>query len=125
MVTINQLIKFIRRKKKKKSKSPILSGKPLLKGVCMKVYTVKPKKPNSAIRKVAKIKVSNKKETIAYIPGQGHNLQKYSVVMVRGGRVKDLAGVQYHLVRGKYDFISKENFLRKKRRSKYGVSKKK
>lgn len=95
---------------------------PQKKGVCLKVYTRTPKKPNSALRKVAKIKLSNKKRVEAYIPGIGHNLQQYSVVLMRGGRVKDLPGVRYHLIRGKYDCQSVKN--RKTRRSLYGTKKK-
>jgi small subunit ribosomal protein S12 len=91
------------------------------KGVCLKVYTRTPKKPNSAIRKIAKVKLTNKFEVIAYIPGMTHNLQEHSVVLIRGGRVKDLPGVRYHIVRGKYDFQGLQN--RKKSRSKYGTKK--
>jgi len=98
-----------------------MKGRPQLKGVCLKVYTTKPKKPNSAIRKVAKVRLSIGKSVIAYIPGQGHNLQEHSVVLIRGGRVKDLPGVQYHIIRGKYDFTSTETFARSNRRSKFGV----
>jgi small subunit ribosomal protein S12 len=91
--------------------------------VCVKVYTTKPKKPNSAIRKVAKVKLTTGENTIVYVPGQGHNLQQHSVVLVRGGRVPDLPGVQYHILRGKYDFVAKERFERSARRSKFSVKK--
>jgi len=123
MSTIQQLIKYKKQKKKCKTKSPALEKNPQRKGVCLKVYTRTPKKPNSAIRKIAKIRLTNKFRIIAYIPGEGHNLQEHSVVLVRGGRVKDLPGVRYHIVRGKYDFqgLSK----RKKSRSKYGTKKSK
>jgi len=96
---------------------------PQKKGVCLKVTTMKPKKPNSAIRKIAKVRLTTGKDVLCYIPGQGHRLQKHSVVLVRGGRVPDLPGVHYHAVRGKYDFIGPETFLRKAGRSKYGLSK--
>jgi len=107
--------------KSKRSKAPALKKCPQKKGICLKVYTMTPKKPNSAIRKVAKIHVSNKLRLVAYIPGIGHNLQEHAVVLLRGGRVKDLPGVKYHLVRGKYDLSSV--ILRRKRRSKYGTKK--
>lgn len=110
-----------RGKKKHYNVSRSLQGRPHLKAVCLKVYTTKPKKPNSAIRKVAKVRLSTGKKTIIYIPGQGHNLQEHSVVLVRGGRVPDLPGVHYHAIRGKYDFTGKETFERAKRRSKYGI----
>lgn len=99
-----------------------MKGNPQKKGVCLKVYTRTPKKPNSAIRKIAKVRLTNKINIIAYIPGEGHNLQEHSVVLVRGGRVKDLPGVRYHLIRGKYDFQGLLN--RRKKRSKYGTKKK-
>nr|NP_038194.1 ribosomal protein S12 [Synura synuroidea]AAF36960.1 ribosomal protein S12 [Synura synuroidea] len=122
MATINQLtLKFSRKKKIKKKKTPALLGNPQQKGVCLKVYTRTPKKPNSALRKVAKIKLSNKKKIEAYIPGIGHNLQQYSVVLMRGGRVKDLPGVKYHLIRGVYDFQGVK--MRKTSRSCYGTKK--
>lgn len=126
MPTVNQLIKGIRRKKKKKCKTRVLQGKPQRKGVCFKVYTTNPKKPNSAIRKVAKVnflslKKYRRKQAIVYIPGQGHNLQKFSVVLVRAGRIKDLPGVKYKAVRGKYDFSFVESFKRSNARSKYGI----
>lgn len=104
-----------------RSKSPRLEEAPQKKGVCIKVYTTKPKKPNSAIRKIAKVFLSTKKYVTAYIPGQGHNLQQHSVVLIRGGRVPDLPGVRYHIIRGKYDFIGKETFDRSARRSKFSI----
>lgn len=122
MARIQQLIKFHRKKKLDRTKSPALEKNPQKKGVCLKVYTRTPKKPNSAIRKIAKVRLTNKLEIIAYIPGETHNLQEHSVILVRGGRVKDLPGVRYHLVRGKYDFQGLPN--RKKSRSKYGTKKK-
>ena len=109
--------------KRSYSKAPALNKNPQKKGVCTKVYTKTPKKPNSAIRKVARVKLTNKQEFIAYIPGEGHNLQEHSVVLVRGGRVKDLPGVRYHLIRGKYDLQPVANRLQ--RRSKYGAKKNK
>ncbi|MGX7458706.1 30S ribosomal protein S12 [Candidatus Vidania fulgoroideorum] len=118
MRTIIQLKKKIRKRRVLKKSSPALCANPFLKGVCTKVYTTTPKKPNSALRKVAKVKLSNLKEVICYIPGEGHSLQEHSVVLVRGGRVKDLPGVKYHLVRGIYDFEGVTN--RKTSRSKYG-----
>jgi small subunit ribosomal protein S12 len=134
MPTINQLIRKPRISNTKKTKSPALAvnwnnlrnrtiaGKnPFKRGVCTKVYTTTPKKPNSAVRKVAKVKLSNKMEVIAYIPGIGHNLQEHSVVLIRGGRVKDLPGVRYHIVRGKLDTAGTAN--RKQGRSKYGAKK--
>lgn len=120
MSTINQLIfKGKRKKKLKKAKTPALKKNPQLKGVCVKVYTRTPKKPNSALRKVAKIKLSTRQRVEVYIPGEGHNLQEYSVVLMRGGRVPDLPGVKYHLVRGKFDFKGVKD--RKQSRSKYGT----
>lgn len=122
MPTINQLlIKQPRKKKFKINKTPALVGNPQLKGVCLKVYTRTPKKPNSALRKVAKLRLSTKIKVEAYIPGEGHNLQEYSVALMRGGRVPDLPGVKYHLVRGKYDFKGVK--IRKQSRSKYGTKK--
>jgi len=121
MPTINQLITNTRKKKKKINRTLDLKQNPFKKGVCLKVFTKKPKKPNSALRKLARVKLSNKKEITAYIPGEGHNLQEYSVVLVRGGRVQDMPGVKYHLVRGVYDF--ERLLLRKKKRSKYGTKK--
>jgi len=117
--TINQLIRLGREPKKWKSKSPALEGCPQKRGVCIRVYTTTPKKPNSALRKVAKVRLSNGREVIAYIPGIGHNLQEHSVVLVRGGRVKDLPGVKYHIIRGALDAAGVEN--RRKSRSKYGA----
>ncbi|MGX7582736.1 30S ribosomal protein S12 [Candidatus Vidania fulgoroideorum] len=119
MSRINQIIKNRRKKKKKYSKSPALMKSPQKRGICIKVYTTTPKKPNSALRKVAKVKLSNKQEVICYIPGEGHNLQEHSVVLIRGGRVKDLPGVKYHIIRGSLDLLGVEG--RKSSRSKYGV----
>jgi small subunit ribosomal protein S12 len=125
MATMNQIARAIRHKKTKHRRSPALIGSPHKKAVCMKVYTTKPKKPNSAIRKVAKVRLSTGRKIIVYIPGQGHNLQQHSVVLIRGGRVPDLPGVRYHILRGKYDFLAKERFERSARRSKFSVKKKK
>ena len=108
-------------KKIRRKKTPALLGNPQQKGICVKVYTRTPKKPNSALRKVTKLKLSNKQKVESYIPGEGHNLQEYSVVLMRGGRVPDLPGVKYHLIRGKYDFKGVKN--RKQARSKYGTKK--
>ncbi len=119
MPTINQLVKKGRVNKKGKTKAPALQGNPLKRGVCTRVYTTTPKKPNSALRKVAKVRVTGGIEVIAYIPGVGHNLQEHSVVLIRGGRVKDLPGVRYHIVRGSLDTTGVEN--RKQGRSKYGA----
>jgi len=119
MPTINQLCKNIRKRKKKKLSSPALGRNPQKRGVCLKVFTRTPKKPNSALRKVARVRLSNGEIISAYIPGEGHNLQEYSSVLVRGGRVKDLPGVKYHLVRGCYDLTGLEK--RKTSRSKYGT----
>ncbi|MGX7583022.1 30S ribosomal protein S12 [Candidatus Vidania fulgoroideorum] len=119
MSTINQILKKKIKKRKKKNRNIALCRNPFKKGVCIKVYTTTPKKPNSALRKVAKVKLSNKREIICYIPGEGHNLQEHSSVLVRGGRVKDLPGVKYHLIRGVYDFKGIEK--RKNSRSKYGT----
>lgn len=121
MPTMNQLKKHTRKTKISRAKTPALDGCPHKKGVCLKVFIVTPKKPNSALRKVARVRLSNKKRVTAYIPGEGHNLQQYSTVLMRGGRVKDLPGIKYHLVRGKYDFIGIKN--RKVSRSKYGTKK--
>ncbi|MCS7245663.1 MAG: 30S ribosomal protein S12 [candidate division WOR-3 bacterium] len=121
MPTVNQLVRNPRRPKRKRSKAPALEGNPQKRGVCIRVYTTTPKKPNSALRKVAKVRLSNGREVIAYIPGEGHNLQEHSVVLVRGGRVKDLPGVKYHIVRGVYDAAGVEK--RKNSRSKYGTKK--
>lgn len=123
MSTLNQILKTYKRVKKVKlRKTPALNGNPQLKGVCLKVYTRTPKKPNSALRKVAKLKLSNRIKTEAYIPGEGHNLQEYSIVLIRGGRVQDLPGVKYHIIRGKLDFKGVKD--RKQSRSKYGTKKK-
>lgn len=119
MPTISQLIKTQRKKIKKKTKSPALKLCPQRRGVCTRVYTTTPKKPNSALRKVSRVRLSSGFEITAYIPGIGHNLQEHSVVLVRGGRVKDLPGVRYHIVRGCLDAAGVKN--RKKGRSKYGV----
>jgi len=132
MPTIHQLIKKPRQRKINKTRSPALqfyfnslknrpvfSASPFKRGVCVKVFTTTPKKPNSALRKVARVRLTNGKEVAAYIPGEGHNLQEHSVVIIRGGRVKDLPGVRYHIVRGILDFGGVEN--RKQQRSKYGA----
>ena len=119
MPTINQLVRNGRRVIKKKSKSPVLDGCPQKRGVCLIVRTMTPKKPNSALRKIARIRLSNGKEITAYIPGEGHNLQEHSIVLVRGGRVRDLPGVKYHVVRGVLDCAGVDG--RKKSRSKYGA----
>ena len=119
MPTINQLMNKKREKSKVKSKSPALKGGPLARGVCVRVFTQTPKKPNSALRKVARVKLSTGMEVTAYIGGEGHNLQEHSVVLVRGGRVKDLPGVKYHIVRGALDATGVEN--RKQSRSLYGT----
>ena len=119
MPTVNQLCKKIRKPKKRLEKSPALEKAPQKKGVCLKVFTKTPKKPNSALRKVARLRLSTKKRVTAYIPGEGHTLQEYSTVLMRCGRVKDLPGVKYHLVRGKFDFLGLKN--RKQARSKYGT----
>ena len=119
MSTSNQLFLKARRKKTHKNKTPALKGNPQKRAVCIKIFNRTPKKPNSALRKVAKVKFSNKRIVEAYIPGEGHNLQKYSVVLARGGRVKDLPGVRYHLIRGKLDFRGVKS--RKSSRSKYGI----
>ncbi len=119
MPTINQLVRKGRLKTKKKSSSPALKGSPQKRGVCVRVYTTTPKKPNSALRKVARVRLTNSIEITSYIPGVGHNLQEHSVVLVRGGRVKDLPGVGYHVVRGTLDAIGVQD--RKKSRSKYGA----
>lgn len=122
--TFNQLSKVERKRKKVRLYNLLaLEGCPQKKGICVRIRTTKPKKPNSAIRKIVKVKLSNNKMVIAYIPGQGgHDLQKYSTVLVRGGRVKDVPGLKYKLIRGKYDFSSTETIRRVNRRSKYGIS---
>jgi small subunit ribosomal protein S12 len=119
MPTINQLVRFGRRKLRSKSKAPALQNSPYRRGVCIQVMTRTPKKPNSAMRKVAKVRLTNGFEVIAYIPDEGHNLQEHSIVLVRGGRVKDLPGVRYHIVRGTLDAAGVEK--RRVSRSKYGV----
>ena len=121
MPTINQLIRLGRESYKAKSKSPALRGCPQRRGVCLQVKTQTPKKPNSALRKVARVRLTNAVEVTAYIPGEGHNLQEHSIVLVRGGRVKDLPGVRYHIVRGVLDTAGVTD--RKKSRSKYGAKK--
>ncbi len=119
MPTINQLIRKGRNAKKYKSKAPAMDACPQKRGVCTRVYTTTPKKPNSALRKVARVRLTNQIEVTAYIPGEGHNLQEHSIVLIRGGRVKDLPGVRYHIIRGAIDTAGVEN--RKKARSKYGA----
>ncbi len=119
MPTINQLVKHGRKKPTWKSKSPALEGCPQRRGVCLRVFTQTPKKPNSALRKVARVRLSNGNEVTAYIPGEGHNLQEHSLVLVRGGRVKDLPGVKYHIIRGALDAAGVEG--RRQGRSKYGA----
>ena len=119
MPTIEQLVRKGRQAKPKKSKTLALKGSPLRRGVCTRVYTTTPKKPNSALRKVARVRLTNGIEVSAYIPGEGHNLQEHSVVMIRGGRVKDLPGVRYHIVRGTLDTSGVQD--RRQRRSKYGA----
>ena len=121
MPTINQLIRNGRKKPLKKTKVPAMESCPQKRGVCTRVYTTTPKKPNSAMRKVARVRLTNGKEVNAYIPGEGHNLQEHSIVLVRGGRVKDLPGVRYHIVRGALDTAGVEGRLQ--RRSKYGGKK--
>lgn len=121
MPTTQQLVRYGRRKIFVKSKAPALTGAPQRRGVCVRVYTTTPKKPNSALRKVARVRLTNGFEVTSYIPGEGHNLQEHSVVLIRGGRVKDLPGVRYHIVRGTLDTLGVEN--RKKGRSKYGAKK--
>ena len=119
MPTINQLIRYGRKEKKWKSKTPALQGCPQKRGVCIRVFTTTPKKPNSALRKVTRVRLSNGYEVTAYIPGIGHNLQEHSVVLVRGGRVKDLPGVRYKVIRGALDCAGVEG--RRTSRSKYGT----
>ena len=119
MPTINPLCNNIRKLKKSVNRVPALEGAPQKKGVCLKVFIRTPKKPNSAQRKVARLRISTKKKISAYIPGEGHTLQEYSTVLMRGGRVKDLPGIKYHLIRGKYDFLGLKN--RRQARSKYGT----
>lgn len=119
MPTINQLVRKGRNKLKTKSKSPVLDACPQKRGVCLQVKTMTPKKPNSALRKIARVRLSNGKEVTVYIPGEGHNLQEHSIVLVRGGRVRDLPGVRYHILRGCLDASGVEN--RRRSRSKYGA----
>ncbi len=121
MPTINQLVRKGRKRSVKKTNTPALKGGPQKRGVCTRVYTSTPKKPNSALRKVARVRLTTGMEVTAYIPGMGHNLQEHSVVLVRGGRVKDLPGVRYHIVRGTLDTLGVED--RKQGRSKYGAKK--
>ncbi|MBI5970421.1 MAG: 30S ribosomal protein S12 [Deltaproteobacteria bacterium] len=119
MPTINQLVRKGRQKPRWKTASPALENCPQKRGVCVRVYTTTPKKPNSALRKVARVRLTNGMEVTSYIPGVGHNLQEHSVVMIRGGRVKDLPGVRYHIIRGKLDTMGVTD--RKQARSKYGA----
>jgi small subunit ribosomal protein S12 len=119
MPTINQLVRLGRKKSVKKTNTPALKGSPQKRGVCVRVYTTTPKKPNSALRKVARVRLTNGIEVTSYIPGIGHNLQEHSVVLIRGGRVKDLPGVRYHVIRGTLDTLGVSN--RRKGRSKYGA----
>ena len=121
MPTFHQLLKSERRRKLSTNNKLALRGNPQLRGTCVKLRIVKPKKPNSAQRKIAKVRLSTRRLILAYIPGQGHNLQEYSSVMVCGGRANDLPGVRFSLMRGKYDFGWKESFVRTKKRSKYGI----
>ena len=121
MPTINQLVRSARSKQLKRNKVPALENCPQKRGVCTRVYTTTPKKPNSALRKVARVRLTNGYEVTSYIPGEGHNLQEHSVVLIRGGRVKDLPGVRYHIVRGVLDTQGVED--RRQRRSKYGAKK--
>jgi small subunit ribosomal protein S12 len=123
MSTINQLIRKPRKRKKLKTDVPALKGSPQKRGVCTRVYTTTPKKPNSALRKVCKVRLTSGFEVISYIGGEGHNLQEHSVVLIRGGRVKDLPGVRYHTIRGTLDTAGVDD--RKQRRSKYGAKKSK
>lgn len=119
MPTINQLVRAGRKTAAKKDKAPALEKNPQKRGVCTRVYTTTPKKPNSALRKVARVRLTNGYEVTAYIPGEGHNLQEHSIVLIRGGRVKDLPGVRYHIIRGKLDAAGVAD--RKQSRSKYGA----
>lgn len=119
MPTISQLVRYGREAVRKKSKTPALEGSPQKRGVCVRVYTTTPKKPNSALRKVARVRLTNGMEVTAYIPGVGHNLQEHSIVLIRGGRVKDLPGVRYHIIRGTLDAAAVQG--RRQSRSKYGM----
>ena len=121
MPTINQLVRQGRKGVKRKTSAPALTGSPQKRGVCIRVYTTTPKKPNSALRKVARVRLTNGIEVTTYIPGIGHNLQEHSVVLIRGGRVKDLPGVRYHIIRGTLDSVGVQD--RKQSRSKYGAKK--
>lgn len=121
MPTINQLVRHGRKKISKKNNTPALKGSPQKRGVCVRVYTTTPKKPNSALRKVARVRLTNGIEVTSYIPGIGHNLQEHSVVLIRGGRVKDLPGVRYHIIRGTLDTLGVSD--RRQGRSKYGAKK--
>ena len=121
MPTINQLVRKGRKKIRRKSKSPVLQNCPQKRGVCLSVKTQTPKKPNSALRKIARVRLSNNREVTAYIGGEGHNLQEHSIVLIRGGRVRDLPGVRYHIIRGTLDTAGVEG--RKQQRSKYGQKK--
>jgi small subunit ribosomal protein S12 len=121
MPTINQLVRKGRKQVKRKSKSPVLQSCPQKRGVCLSVKTQTPKKPNSALRKIARVRLSNGREITAYIPGEGHNLQEHSIVLIRGGRVRDLPGVRYHIIRGTLDASGVDG--RKQQRSKYGQKK--
>ena len=121
MPTINQLVRKRRKQKKRQSKSPVLERCPHKQGVCLQVRTMTPKKPNSALRKITRVKLSNGKEVTVYIPGEGHNLQEHSIVLVRGGRIRDLPGVRYQVVRGAQDTLGVEG--RKQSRSRYGTKK--
>ena len=119
MPTINQLVRSSRKQKRRKSNTPSLQACPQKRGVCLQVKTMTPKKPNSALRKIARVRLSNGREVTAYIPGEGHNLQEHSIVLVRGGRVRDLPGVRYHIIRGTLDALGVDG--RKQSRSKYGA----
>lgn len=121
MPTINQLVRKSRQRQEDKTSSPALKGCPQKRGVCTRVYTTTPKKPNSALRKVARVRLTNQMEVTSYIPGEGHNLQEHSVVLIRGGRVKDLPGVRYHIIRGTLDALGVQK--RRQGRSKYGAKK--
>ena len=123
MPTINQLVTHGRKKATRKTSAPALKGSPQRRGVCTRVYTTTPKKPNSALRKVARVRLTNGFEVTAYIPGEGHNLQEHSIVLIRGGRIKDLPGVRYHIIRGVLDTSGVQD--RQQGRSKYGTKKKK
>ena len=123
MPTLNQLVRLGRRRQLSKTASPALKGAPQKRGVCTRVYTSTPKKPNSALRKVARVRLTNGMEVTCYIPGEGHNLQEHSIVLIRGGRVKDLPGVRYHVVRGTLDASGVDG--RQQSRSKYGTKRKK